>query len=163
MARVLQSRLEDAQLPPAEFDSVVAATSLHWVDLDVGLPILHSTLRPAGLLAVFRTIFGDDSIDTGFRRRVSQIVSARATGVDSAPREWRPTIDELTAGDLFRPVRSDRWPWSVDLTSEQVTRLFRTFSNWTDEEVAAIRSAADASGGIVTEHYQTVLHVLVRN
>jgi len=36
--RVLPTTLEDAELPVAGFDSVVAATSLHWVDLSVGLP-----------------------------------------------------------------------------------------------------------------------------
>src|SRR5436190_17398227 len=50
---VLQGRLEDVALPDAGFDSAVAATSLHWVDLSVGLPRLHASLRPGGALAVF--------------------------------------------------------------------------------------------------------------
>lgn len=40
-ASVVQSRLEDATLPDAAFDSAVAATSMHWVDLSIGLPRLH--------------------------------------------------------------------------------------------------------------------------
>jgi hypothetical protein len=43
-----------------------------------------------------------------------------------------------------------------------VTRLFSTFSDWTEDEVHAVRAAADACGGVVTEHYQTVGHLLIR-
>jgi hypothetical protein len=61
--QILPTKLEDARLPEAAFDSVVAATSLHWVDLSVGLPKLRSALRSDGRLAVFRTVFGDDAGD----------------------------------------------------------------------------------------------------
>jgi hypothetical protein len=50
---------------------------MHWVDLSVGLPTLHTTLRPRGRLAIRRHRFDDDRIDTEFRRRVKQIVSKR--------------------------------------------------------------------------------------
>jgi len=43
-----------------------------------------------------------------------------------------------------------------------VTRLFHTFSGWADSEVRAVEVAADACGGVVTEHYQSVLHLLGR-
>jgi SAM-dependent methyltransferase len=160
--QILTSRFEAADLPADGFDSVVAATSLHWVDLSVGLPKAHATLRPGGFMAVFRTIFGDDAVDTEFRDRVEHIVAARGAKTDEPPREGRPTMVELSAGGYFQPVRSERWQWSVELTTDQVTRLFRTFSDWTDEEVHAVRVAADACGGLVTEHYQSVLHLLVR-
>jgi hypothetical protein len=48
------------------------------------------------------------------------------------------------------------------LSTDQVTRLFSTFSGWTDKEVAAIRVAADDCGGVVTEHYESLLHLLIR-
>jgi SAM-dependent methyltransferase len=161
-AQIVSTSLEDASLPTATFDSVVAATSLHWVNLLVALPKLHSTLRPHGRLAVFRTIFGDDTVHTEFRDRVKQIVATREQVSERAPPESRPTLTELSAGGHFRPARSERWRWSIDLSTDQVTRLFSTFSAWTDEEVAAIRVAADDCGGVVTEHYQSVLHLLIR-
>lgn len=68
---MLVARFEDVPLPAAGFDSAVAATSMHWVDLAVGLPRLHATLRPGGLLAVWRFRFGDESVDTPFRRRAA--------------------------------------------------------------------------------------------
>jgi SAM-dependent methyltransferase len=162
-ASVLLTHLEDAELPHAAFDSVAAATSMHWVNLSVGLPQLHAALRPGGWLAVWRHRFGDESVDTEFRRRVQGIVDGRArrTGAERRPDD-RPTMDELSAGAWFVPVRSEHWRWSIDLDAGQVRTLFRTFSEWSEPEVeAATRAAADL-GGVVTEHYQSVLHLLKR-
>jgi SAM-dependent methyltransferase len=162
-ASVILAHLEDADLPDSAFDSVVAATSMHWVDLSIGLPRLHAALRPRGWLAVWRHRFGDDSVYTEFRRRVAQIVAERTgRGVGERRADDRPTMDELAAGAWFEPVRTENWRWSIELDTEQVHRLFRTFSDWNDTEVEAVARAADELGGVVTEHYQSVLHLLKR-
>ena len=69
-------------------------------------------------------------------------------------------MEELTYGGWFAPVDTMRWRWSVDLTTEQIRRLFSTFSGWTPAEVEAAAAAADECGGKVTEHYNSVLHLL---
>jgi SAM-dependent methyltransferase len=161
-ASVVRSRLEDASLAGAAFDSAVAATSMHWVDLSIGLPRLHAALRPGGSLAVFRNIFGDDSGRSQFRDQIGQIVSRREGAASEPPTESRPTMSELEAAGLFVAVRSERWKWDIELTTKQVTALFRTFSNWTALEVGEVATAADACGGRVTEHYQSTLHLLRR-
>ncbi|NUS50987.1 MAG: class I SAM-dependent methyltransferase [Nocardioidaceae bacterium] len=158
---VLPVRLEDAHLDAGVFDSVVAATSLHWVDLSVGLPVIHGALRPHGWLAVWRTVFGDDDVRTPFRDRVHEIVSRRDQR-DEPAGELRPTVDELAAGGWFEPVRTEHWRWSIDLSARQVGRLFATFSTWTPAEAAAAEQAADDLGGRVTEHYRSLLHLLRR-
>lgn len=162
-ASMVVARLEDADLPDRAFDSVVAATSMHWVDLSVGLPKVHAALRPDGWLGVWRTIFGDDSIDTEFRGRVKQIVAERNNRDARAPRaDDAPSMEELADGGWFDPVRTERWRWSIDLSTDQVRRLFRTFSDWSNAEAEAAARAVDELGGVVTEHYQTVLHMLRR-
>ena len=159
---VLTTRLEDADLPVAAYDTVAAATSLHWVDLDVALPRLHAALRPGGRLAVWRHCFGDDEAEvTPFRRQVLDGIAARAEREEQRPEE-RPTLDELAAGGVFVPVRSEHWRWSVDLTAAQVRALFGTFSNWSEAEVEMAGRAAEELGGVVTEHYRTWLHLLRR-
>src|SRR4051794_40551303 len=40
-ATVLVMRAEELDLPDASFDTLVAATSIHWMDLDVVLPKVH--------------------------------------------------------------------------------------------------------------------------
>ena len=162
-AAVVVARLEDTELPESSFDSVIAATSMHWVDLSIGLPKLHATLRPDGLLAVWRNVFWDPRIETPFRRRVDQIVAQRTSGTATAPRAPdRPSMEELAAGGWFEPVHSERWRWSIDLSTNQLRRLFQTFSDWTSAEADAAAEAVDELGGHVTEHYQSLLHVLKR-
>ena len=160
-ARVIEATLEDSALQDSSFDSVVAATAMHWIDLDRGLPAVHAALRPDGLLAVWRTIFGDESHATPFRAKVAAIVAARGASVPRRPDD-NPSMQQLAAGGWFTPVRTLWWEWSIDLTSEQIRRLFATFSDWTGEEVAAAGQAVDVLGGRVTEHYRSVLHVLRR-
>jgi SAM-dependent methyltransferase len=162
-APALIGHLEDAELPDSSFDSAVAATSMHWVDLSVGLPRLYAALRPRGWLAVWRHRFGDDSVDTEFRRRVEHIVAERVRRESGERRaDDGPTMHELTAGTWFEPVRTEHWRWSIDLDTDQLRRLFRTFSDWNDTEVEAVARAADELGGVVTEHYQSILHLLKR-
>jgi hypothetical protein len=71
-------------------------------------------------------------------------------------------MDELTAGAWFEPVRTEHWRWSINLDTERVRRLFRTFSDWNDDEVEAVARAADELGGVVTEGCQSELHLLKR-
>jgi len=161
---VVAASLEDADLPGAAFDSVIAATSMHWVDLAVGVPKLHAVLRPEGRLAVWRNIFGDQSVETPFRARVAEIVADRERRNPGPPRPpAQPSMDELAAGGWFEPVRSERWRWSIELDGEQIRRLFLTFSDWTAAEAEAAGAAVDELGGRVTEHYQSMLHLLVRS
>lgn len=161
-AEVIVARLEDAVLPAGAFDAAVAATSLHWVDLGIGLPVLHRALRPGGWLAVWRTRFGDDTVEAGpFRRRVDRIVAARPVAGRSGPdREARPTVEELTAGGWFSHVETMRWRWSSELSTAAIRTLFATFSDWSPAEVDAAAAAADECGGVVTEHRVLVLHLL---
>lgn len=162
-ADVVVAGLEGAELADDDFDSAVAATAMHWVDLSVGLPKLHRALRPGGPLAVWRTVFGDDTVQTDFRGVVGAIVARRGRADDSRLREPRPTVDELIAGGWFDHLHTEHWRWSIELDVEEVGRLFRTFSDWTTAEVAEVEQAAVDLGGQVTEHYRTVLHVLRRS
>lgn len=52
------SRVENVDLPAHWFDSVVAATSMHWIDLPTALPRLDRALKPGGLVAVWRRGWG---------------------------------------------------------------------------------------------------------
>lgn len=74
----------------------------------------------------------------------------------------RSTPKDFTATGRFDLVDEVRWEWSIELTSDQIARLFATFSDWSSDEVEAARQAADNCGGTVTEHYATDLQVLAR-
>ncbi len=159
---VVVSRIEDVDLPARSFDSVVAATSMHWVDLPTMLPRLDRALVPSGLMAVWRTVYGDPRVWTPFRQAVREIVARRSpSDQPHDPLDPRPSVEELEAMGNFRLVRSWQWPWQIDLDAHDLRALFATFSDWQDPgELDAIQAAAAAQPGPVTEHYVTVLHLL---
>lgn len=160
--QVVVSRIEDADLPARGFASIVAATSMHWVDLPEVLPRFAESLVPGGLLAVWRTVFGDPRVSTPFRRAVDEIVAARGMSNSGGDRlDPRPTVAELEVGGSFSVVQSWQWLWQIDLDAVQLRALFATFNDWNDSrELDAVQAAAEAQGGLVTEHYVTVLHLL---
>jgi SAM-dependent methyltransferase len=161
-ARVLEATAEDVDLPYAAFDLAVAATAVHWFDLEVVVPKLHHVLRPGGRLAVWRTVFGDPEADTPFRKRVAEIVAARGgppKPVDVTSDTW---TRELTASGHFTARHREAFRWSIVLDTDQVRGLFSTFSDWDADEVESAAQAATDLGGLVTEHYVTLLVLLDR-
>jgi SAM-dependent methyltransferase len=161
-ATVITSTLEDADLSSAAYDCAVAATAMHWVDPMVGVPTFHRALRPSGHIVIWRHVFGRDEVDrSNFRRHVDRIVANRSRRQAHGPQR-RSTPNDFTATGQSDLVDEVRWEWSIELTSDQIARLFATFSDWSSDEVEAARQAADNCGGTVTEHYATDLQVLAR-
>lgn len=161
-ATVLHTRIEDAPLPPGAFDTVVAATSMHWVDLPPTLRRLHHTLSAGGFLAVWRTIFGDPRVTTPFRTAVARITAQRPRRSLERVLDPRPTVDELEAGGWFAHEQTWSHAWHIDLSVDQIRRLFATFSDWTLQGLDALESAAREAGPVIREHYITHLHMLRR-
>jgi SAM-dependent methyltransferase len=163
---VLIGTAESVPFPVAAFDLAVAATSVHWFDLDVVLPKVHQALVPGGHFAVWRTAYGDPSVaPTPFRQRVAQITNRRR----EAPQSSRPGeldtpawVERLTCSGHFTTSRVEHFAWAMELSTEQVRDLFTTFSNWNAAEVAEAARAVEELGGNVLENYVTPLIVLER-
>lgn len=165
-ATVLVGAAEHVPLPDGAFDVAVAATAVHWFDLDVVLPRLHRALVPGGRFAVWRHTFGDPAAAlTPFRERVRTIAAHR---VGEKPRpgpgelETDAWVRRLSDGGLFAAAHVEEFRWSVDLSAEQIHDLFTTFSDWSAAEVDEAAQAVRDLGGWVTEHYLTPLVVLDR-
>jgi SAM-dependent methyltransferase len=165
-AVVLTTTAEAASLDDSAFDLAVAATSIHWLDLDVVLPKLHRALRSDGHLAVWRNTFGDPTAPrTPFRRRIDQLTSRRNAPVqrpDPGGVDTDHWISRLSHGGLFAAVHTEHFRWRIDLTPAQVLDLFSTFSEWSVEEAEQAADFARELGGRVAEHYMTPLIVLKR-
>jgi SAM-dependent methyltransferase len=160
-ATVVVARAEDAELEQC-FDLAVAATSIHWMDLDVVLPKLQGLLTPGGKFLVWRNVFGDPDAATPFRERVAEIVRARRAPPRPGPDAEDPaaTRGELTRSGLFTADDTFVFRWSIELDDRHVHRLFSTFSDWTADEVDRAAAAVRELGGRVVEHYQSWLIVL---
>ena len=161
-ATVLVARAEDVDLPAGGFDLAVAATAIHWMDLDVVLPKLHRALTADGTFLVWRTVFGDPAVPTPFRERVARIVRERGAPRRSGPDAEDPvaTAAALTRTGLFSADGTAVLRWSVELDAQQVRGLFGTFSDWTGEEVDRAAAAVLDLGGRVVEHYRSWLIAL---
>ncbi|GAA1308009.1 class I SAM-dependent methyltransferase [Saccharothrix xinjiangensis] len=165
-ATVHEGTAESTPLPEAAFDLAVAATAVHWFDLEVVLPKLHRAVAPGGHFAVWRNAFGDPSAAvTPFRERVAGIVArrdgeARRGGAGELDTdEW---VNRLGGGGYFAATHVEEFRWSVELRTDQVRDLFTTFSDWSAAEAEEAARAAHDLGGRVLEHYVTPLVVLER-
>ena len=161
-ASVVADRAEDLGMPDASFDLVVAATAVHWFDLDVVLPKISRLLAPGGRFTVWRNVFGDPTVTTPFRQRVGDIVRRRDPRQRRSPdpEDLDATVERLTRGGMFELVQTSTYRWSVDLSAEHVRRLFGTFSDWSESEAAQAGAAVEELGGSVVEHYQSWLILL---
>ncbi len=163
-ATVHVGNAETMPLPSAAFDLAVAATAVHWFDLDAVLPKLHRALVPGGHFAVWWNTFGDSSVTvTPFRERVATIVARRDV---PPPPAAEPDTDawarQLTDTGYFVTTHVEQFSWTIELSSDQIRDLFTTFSNWTVAEADEAGRAVDDLGGRVVEHYVTPLIVLER-
>lgn len=157
---------ESATFPDASFDLVLAATSLHWFDLDVVLPALHRWLVPDGHLVVLRQAFGDPTAPVSpFRARVAEITSRRTVPDRSGPGELDTSqwVHRLSSQGFFTPLHVEEFRWSIELRTDQVHDLFTSFSNWSAAEAGEAARAVEELGGQVLENYVTPVIVLQRS
>ena len=165
-AAVQVAAAESVALPTAAFDLAVAATAVHWLDLEVVLPKVHRALAPAGHFAVWRTAFGDPSVSpTPFRRRVALITARRSGSPRPGPGELdtQAWLERLTSHGYFVATHVEHFSWTITLSAGQVRDLFTTFSDWSASEVEQAAEAAAELGGRVVEHYVTPFIVLSRS
>ncbi len=128
------------------------------MDLGIVLPIIHRSLNDNGRLLVWRNVFGDPTAEiTPFRREVQRIVESRGVGRVGNPENSQVTADKIAHSGLFAVERISRYSWAIDLTTDQVRALFRTFSDWTPREVDVVACAVDKLGGRVSENYTSWL------
>jgi len=165
---VTVSSFEDSVLPEDEADLVVAATSFHWVEPEIGAPKALSVLRPGGSVAIWWNLFYDPRGPDDFSRALDPIFEEfgdveSPAFVDTRQEEyWIPVLRE--AG--FDQVAAERFPWEVEQTTEDIVALFSAFSNMRlrpDPErkqvLARIGGVTDDQfGGRVRRTYQAVLY-----
>src|SRR5271167_1825904 len=98
--RWIHGAIEDAQLNPP-YGLIVAASSIHWMDLDVTLPRFAEALADGAMLAV---LDGDAPVDAPWEREETafmiDIVAARE---GQRPKWWKTTRERLAEPVLVHP------------------------------------------------------------
>jgi SAM-dependent methyltransferase len=157
-AEVVVARAEDLELTASTFDLVVAATSIHWLDLEIVLPQVARAITREGALLVWRNVFGDpEATVTPFRREVERIVAHRRNDSRRSAEDVEATSRALSRSGLFAVERVHTFRWSIRLDARQVGALFGTFSDWTPAEVDEVAAIVDRLGGEVVEYYSSWL------
>ena len=165
---VTVSAFEDAVLPAAAADIVVAATSFHWVDTEIGMEKVLAALRPGGWIALWWNLWYDPAGPDAFSRALDPIFEEfgnreSPAHVDQNQEEhWLPLM--RPAG--FDDVTAERFAWDVEQQSDDLVALFSTFSGIRVRPAAEqaqvlerIRAVADEQfGGSVRRTYQTALY-----
>ncbi|MEO0493144.1 MAG: class I SAM-dependent methyltransferase [Actinomycetota bacterium] len=149
--------LEDAD-PEGPFDAVASATAFHWVDPEVGLPILHRVLRPGGRVALWWNVYRDPSL--GSVDPVDEVV--RSTTELPNTRGLNGILDELDlprrlAEHGFVDVEATTHQWTITHDEASLLALFSSFSDMRKREPAERRLVFDrlaelvrANGGMIT-------------
>ena len=127
--------LEDAELEPAAFDFVAAASSFHWVEEDVGLAKLRDTLRPGGWIALWWTLFGDETRPDPFRTAVDPLFVDIPHGPSGPRQEGGPSHGRDSAMRFaalgragFEDLGHDEMRWVREWDTEGIRGLYSTFS-----------------------------------
>ena len=76
---------------------------------------------------------------------------------DSSLPVGAPSISVLVQSGLFAIDETHRYRWTIDMTTDQVRELFRTFSDWTADEVEGASLAVATLGETISEAYTSWL------
>ena len=159
---------EDAVLPDAAADLVVAATSFHWVEPEIGPPKVLAALRPGGWAAIWWNLFYDPRGPDEFSRALDPIFEEfgdveSPAFVDARQEEhWVPLLRETGFDDVTasasrgRSTRPRRTSWRCSARSP--TCGYDPAPSRT-QVLARIGAVADDEfGGRVRRTYQAVLY-----
>lgn len=140
---------EDARLPSARFQLVVAATAFHWLSPVLGLEKIRSVLAPGGAAALFwnvLTVLGEpDAFHDATQALLAPLSESPSGAPDRVPfaldRSAREN-DARSAG--FERVDYFESTWTVALNTERVGKLYESFSH-------IQRLAPDARAKVLTQ------------
>ena len=167
---------ETAQLPHADFDLGLAATSFHWIDALAGLNKAAALLRPGGWWTMVWNVFGDNERPDPFHDATDALLR---DGPKSPSQGARDTANALQVGDwmsafgrcgAFVDITHRIEPWELVLDPDQVEALYSTYSNIVayppDERRQVLaelrRIAEDEFGGRVVRNTITILYTARR-
>jgi SAM-dependent methyltransferase len=116
--RWIHSRAENAPLRPP-YDLVVAGASLHWMEWDVVMPCIASSLAPGGLLAIVEQV---EIEKPAWAAAISPILGRYSTNRDFRPYD---VVQELRERNLFEIV--GRFQSAADTVSQPISDYIESF------------------------------------
>jgi len=180
---VVVGAFEDVDLDESSSDLVVAATSFHWVPVELGLARAAQVLRPSGWLALWWNVYGDPDRPDPFHEALTPVLDRLApelTDSDGAARggvgrhphalDVRARSSEIDASGKFGAVYHQTIPWTGRHSPGYLRTLFSSFSPWLalpDDRRRRVLDAVEELahsqfGGMVERPYLTPLYLARR-
>lgn len=167
--RVITGRFETWDRGVAVYDLVLAATSWHWLDLDIRYRKAAQALEPAGTLAIITTHHVLPREGDRFFADV-QDDYASIGEIDSPPPlpdDVEDLVAEIHSSGRFSNVGVRRYVWAQTYTADEYLSLLDTYSGHRAMDARTreslyrrIARRIDArSERHVTKHYLFVLHL----
>jgi len=141
--RWIESKLEDSKLDPP-YGLIVAALSLHWMDLDQVLPKFAAALAPGAFLAV---LDGDAPINAPWERDETAFYSDFLEKVDGKrPFGWKNARQQLDQPKLlhrlYKPVGVRiTQPTEISQTIVEYLRCQHSRATWSEDHLGNAATA----------------------
>jgi len=123
---LVNSRLEDAQLPHEHFRVVFSASAIHWVDPDVGWQRAANALVPDGTLALIQYFGLREPGSADDQEAVLRAMTAIAPEIAGSWPRYRELETTLAGVHERRANISEVWAWlgNYELARRYATDLF---------------------------------------
>lgn len=173
-ASITVASFEDAELPGNHYDLVIAASSLHWIDPDVGFSRIATALKPHGSVALWWNRRPVSHVDREFLdacvpiyERLAPQLANEAGGEGTKESLRRPWSALIEKSRLFGVVTERQYVWEHRFDADSYTNYLSSFSPYQVLEptvraqlLAAIHDLIDTRfDGNVTRAIVTLLYV----
>ncbi len=163
------TRFEDAELAESSFDLVVAATSWHWVEADIGYQKAHVLLKPRGTIALLWNAHVPHTTKPAWKPIRDVYLEVAPELADLAPlTPDRPEYDpegEIRATGSFDLIERHIFSFEVTYSTDRFLTLIDTYASHRVLEPhrrlllhERLRAVSDNElSGTVTKPYETLL------
>jgi SAM-dependent methyltransferase len=141
--RWIHARIEDAPLEPP-YGLIVAASSIHWMDLDRTLPRFAGALADGAMLAL---LDGDAPVDAPWEREETAFMIDFLAAHEGRPRNWWKTVRErfdepVLVHPAFEPVgHRITAPVSFSQSVADYLRCQHSRATWSEDHLGEKASA----------------------
>lgn len=174
--RFINAAFEEAVLPAASFDLVVAATMFHWLDPGTRVQKLAELLAPAGHVALmwngFQSPHRPNPIDEATKELVAHLAASPAGAPGAVPFSLDRTARhaEFLQTGWFELRAYLEIHWTLELGATQLGLLYEGFSPIArlpeTERTALIARVVEVAerqfGGVVEQHMTSPLYLFRR-
>jgi SAM-dependent methyltransferase len=159
--RVQNCSFEEWELESAQFDAVIAASSFHWINPEIGYPKAKAALRLGGYLILLWNKEMQPSHE--IFQALSAVYSAQAPALNRAYETQSEQLDILNQlGNLsidsghFKDLISESITVSVTYSIDQYLLLLNTYSPYLKLESESKQKLFDGLRQVLEQHGETI-------